>query len=106
MNFSNSNFGSWSAESIRRDVDRIQRELYASNPLAGVDVRISQFCDDMPRMTPNPEFAKLMTDEFVAELRDWMLQFFGTEDKIFSIDNGRTIICGPKTMRRLQREAA
>jgi hypothetical protein len=72
------------------------------NAFAGMDIRISPYCDDTPRMSPNPEFAKLMPDEFVAELRDWMRQFFGTEDKIFAIDNGRTIICGPKTMRKLK----
>jgi hypothetical protein len=69
--------------------------------LFGVNFTISQFCDDVPRMMPNPAFANLMPAEFVDELRDWMLKFFGTEDKIYSIDNGRTILCGPKTMRKL-----
>lgn len=74
--------------------------------LFGVDIRVSPFCDDVPLMTPNPAFANLMPEEFVDELRDWMRQFFGTEDKIYSVDNGRTIICGPKTMRKLREVTA
>lgn len=102
MKDSYSNFVTHSAESIRRDIDRIHRSLYASNPLAGVNIRVSEFCDDVPRMTPTPAFADLMPDKFVAELRAWMREFFGTEDMIYAIDNGRTIICGPKTMRKLE----
>jgi hypothetical protein len=70
--------------------------------LFGVDIRINQLCDDVPRMTPNPAFANLMPEKFVSELRDWMRQFFGTEDMIYSIDSGRTIVCGPKTIRKLR----
>lgn len=106
MNFSNSSVPPMTAETILRDVERIRRELYAHRPFGGAEIRVSEFCDNVPRMMPNPAFANLMPEQFVAELRDWMRQFFGTEDKIYSIDNGRTILCGPKTMRKLREVSA
>lgn len=68
----------------------------------GINIAINPHCDDVPRMTVSRKFAELMPAEFVSDLNAWMLEFFGRHDVSYSIDNGRTLVVGPKTMRKLR----
>jgi hypothetical protein len=77
---------------------------YSGNGLFGIRFQESPYCDDVPRMQTNPDFAKLMPPEFVADLNAWMIKFFGRHDLVYAVDNGRTIICGPNTINKLRRE--
>ncbi|HDR9756499.1 TPA: hypothetical protein ACK3Q6_001622 [Burkholderia cepacia] len=56
--------------------------------------------DDMPKMTVSTRFAELMPTEFVSDLNAWMLEFFGTECRIYQI-GGDTVYMGPKSIAAL-----
>ncbi|WP_242610566.1 hypothetical protein [Burkholderia vietnamiensis] len=57
--------------------------------------------DDMPKMTVSTRFAELMPAEFVSDLNAWMLEFFGTENRIYRV-GGDTVFMGPKTIAALK----
>ncbi|MBJ9964468.1 hypothetical protein [Burkholderia seminalis] len=69
--------------------------------LFGLDVMISPFCDDLPRMTVSTRFAELMPPEFVAELNGWMRDFFGTENCMYLLHE-RTLVVGPKGLEQIK----
>lgn len=71
--------------------------------LYGMKIHVNPMCDNVPRMTTSRRFAELMPPGFAEELNAWMLEFFGTHDVSYSIDGGRTLIVGPKTMEALRR---
>ncbi|WP_175946659.1 hypothetical protein [Burkholderia pyrrocinia] len=56
--------------------------------------------DDMPKMTVSTRFAELMPSEFVSDLNAWMLEFFGTENRIYRV-GGDTVYMGPKSIAAL-----
>ncbi|WP_175760507.1 hypothetical protein [Burkholderia anthina] len=61
--------------------------------------------DDMPRMTVSTRFAELMPAEFVTDLNAWMLDFFGTENRIYRV-GGDTVYMGPKSIAALKAQLA
>lgn len=61
-------------------VSRMTPYLYS-----GMVIRISDFCT-RPRMALSPKLAAIIgysKPEFVEEMNDWMLEFFGTEDHVY-----------------------
>ncbi|HGO6081856.1 TPA: hypothetical protein ACK3PA_006353 [Burkholderia cenocepacia] len=61
--------------------------------------------DDLPKMTVSTRFAELMPVEFVNGLNAWMLEFFGTDNRIYQI-GGDTLCMGPKSLAELQAQIA
>ncbi|MDN7814887.1 hypothetical protein [Burkholderia vietnamiensis] len=61
--------------------------------------------DDMPKMTVSKRFAELMPAKFVADLNAWMLEFFGTDNRIYQV-GGDTVYMGPKSIAALQAQLA
>lgn len=57
--------------------------------------------DDMQKMTVSTRFAELMPPEFVSDLNAWLLEFFGTENRIYRV-GGDTIYMGPKMIAALK----
>ncbi|CAE6811468.1 hypothetical protein R69746_05640 [Paraburkholderia aspalathi] len=83
----------------------MMRNPYGLPGLGGIDVQVSPLCDDVQRMHVSPAFAHLMPHEFVDDLNTWMLKFFGRHDVSYVIDNGRTLVVGPKTLEKLKAAA-
>ncbi|POR52780.1 hypothetical protein B0G62_10477 [Paraburkholderia eburnea] len=71
--------------------------------LGGLDIAVNPMLDNVPRMQTSPKFAALMPPEFVAELNDWMLKFFGTESAVYRLPGNR-LVMGTKAYAALQRE--
>jgi hypothetical protein len=80
----------------------VNHNFLGAGSLYGMDVIINPMCDDVPRMSTHPDFAKLMPQEFVADLDAWMIKFFGRHDVTYAMNNGRTLVMGPKTERKLR----
>lgn len=69
--------------------------------LHGMPCLINPMLDDVPRMTVSPSFAALMPADFVSDLNEWMIDFFGRENRIICL-GGKTFVFGPKTLKALQ----
>ncbi|MDN7894528.1 hypothetical protein QZM93_38670 [Burkholderia cepacia] len=69
--------------------------------LFGLDIVINPLCDDLPRMTVSRRFAELMPTDFVADLNAWMLEFFGTENRMYVLQE-RTLVVGPKGFEQIK----
>ncbi|MDN7894511.1 hypothetical protein QZM93_38585 [Burkholderia cepacia] len=69
--------------------------------LFGLDIVINPLCDDLPRMTVSRRFAELMPADFVADLNAWMLEFFGTENRMYVLQE-RTLVVGPKGFEQIK----
>ncbi|BCF88696.1 hypothetical protein [Paraburkholderia largidicola] len=79
-----------------------ERALLGSvETFAGVRIIESPLCADVPRMTVNPDFARLMPAQFVAELNSWMRKRFGTTDVMVRIDD-RTVAMSPIAVAELR----
>lgn len=75
---------------------------FGSRSIGGMDYIVDASMDDQPRMKITKAFADLMPPEFVADLNAWMLEFFGTENRVYCL-HGRTLILGPKTLAAMER---
>ncbi|NIE67455.1 hypothetical protein [Burkholderia sp. Ax-1719] len=74
-------------------------------PIGGLDIAVNPALDNVPRMQTSPKFAALMPPEFVAELNDWMHQFFGTENLIYQLGANKFVM-GPKNYALLRARLA
>lgn len=74
------------------------------NQPAGLQILVSDWLEDSPRMRVNPSFAKLIPTEFVDELQTWMTKRFGTEPQIIML--GQTALMNQRTYDKVMRENA
>lgn len=70
--------------------------------LLGMPIYVDRALDDVPRMQLKPDFARLMPAKFVEETNTWLHEFFGTENRIYAIDGGRSIVMGPKSFAKIK----
>lgn len=75
----------------------------------GMPIIIDASCDDVPRMRCSHEFVRVMTPELVASTNAWMLEFFGTEDKMYILDNpftgAKSLVMGPKSWAKMPKQS-
>jgi len=72
----------------------------------GMRIYVDGSLDNVPRMQLTPAFAANMPPGWVEETNKWMREFFGTENKIIAIENGRSVVMVPRTFARLKQERA
>lgn len=76
---------------------------------SGMVIRASDFCT-RPRMTLSPKLAAIIgysKPEFVEEMNDWMLEFFGAEDHAYLLTEpgtGRKVcVMSPRAYEQLRK---
>lgn len=67
------------------------------NTIAGFRIVVNPILDDVPRMQLLPKTREIVTPEFAVKMNQWMLDFFGTENRVVMMSGG-VVAMGPKSM--------